>query len=129
MIYMTLLYIIFLGYAEFFETKGAKSLEIINESVFVLIMYNFVLLNNLVSEMEIRYKAGDAIILMTAGLLIINMFVIIFVSVKALSWKCRLRKLKNKAIKEYNKKIEEMQIRQSLKPIEAELKKTTPIVP
>ena len=48
MIYMTLLYIIYLGYAEFFETKGSKTLEILNESVFVLIMYNFVLLNNLV---------------------------------------------------------------------------------
>ena len=39
MIYMTVLYVIYLGYAEFFETKGAKALEIVNESVFILIQY------------------------------------------------------------------------------------------
>ena len=44
MIYMTLFYLIYLGHAEFFETPGGKKLEITNESVFVLIQYNFVLL-------------------------------------------------------------------------------------
>ena len=37
MIYMTIWYIIYLGYADFFETKGGKILEIFNESVFILI--------------------------------------------------------------------------------------------
>ena len=37
MIYMTLIQLIYLGYAEFFETSGAKSLEILNETVFVLL--------------------------------------------------------------------------------------------
>ena len=37
MIYMTLIYLIYIGHCEFFETRGAKSLEILNESIFVLI--------------------------------------------------------------------------------------------
>ena len=45
MIYATLLYLIYLGYAEFLDTPGGKALEILNESIFVVIQYNFVLLN------------------------------------------------------------------------------------
>lgn len=51
---MTLLYIIYVGYAEFFETAGNKRLEIVNESIFVMIQYNFVLLHNLVWDEEAR---------------------------------------------------------------------------
>ena len=50
MIYMTLLYVIYLGHSEFFEQFSSKSIEIFNESVFVLIQYCFVLLTNLVYE-------------------------------------------------------------------------------
>ena len=50
MIYMTLLYVIYLGHSEFFEQFSSKSMEIFNESVFVLIQYCFVLLANLVWE-------------------------------------------------------------------------------
>lgn len=98
---MTLLYIIYLGYAEFFETRGSKSLEIINESLFVLIMYNFVLLNGLVDDPIIRDKSGNVIVVLTGIILVINMIVIIYVSVKALMWKCHLRKMKKKAEKEH----------------------------
>ena len=94
MIYMTLLYIIYLGHSEFFETKSARSLEIVNESIFVLIMYNFVLLNNLVYEKHIRDRSGLVIIGLTSLAVTINMIVIVVVSVKALIWKCHLRKLK-----------------------------------
>lgn len=45
MIFTTLLYVIYLGHAEFYEFSFAKSLEILNESVLILIMYNFVLLH------------------------------------------------------------------------------------
>lgn len=54
MIYMTLLYVIYLGHVEFFETPRAKFLEILNESIFVLIQYNFVLLHNLVEDEALR---------------------------------------------------------------------------
>ena len=47
-------YIIYLGYAGFFETPGGKRLEISNEIIFVMIQYNFVLLHNLVWETETR---------------------------------------------------------------------------
>ena len=82
MIYMTLLYIIYLGHVEFFETRASRSLEIINESIFVLIQYNFVLLNNLVYEINIRDRSGNVIVALTGLLLFINMAVIVVVSVK-----------------------------------------------
>ena len=50
MIYMTLLQIIYIGHQDFYETRGAKALEITNERIFVLIQYNFVLLHALVSD-------------------------------------------------------------------------------
>ena len=50
MIYMTMLQIIYIGHQDFYETRGARTLEIINESIFVLIQYNFVLLHALVTD-------------------------------------------------------------------------------
>ena len=47
---MTIAYIIYLGYAGFFKMFGSKVLEIVNESVFVLIQYQFLMLHNLVWE-------------------------------------------------------------------------------
>ena len=54
-IFITLIYLIYIGYAEFYEPgSGGKTLEIINESIFVLIQYNFVLLHNLVWDDDAR---------------------------------------------------------------------------
>ena len=114
MIYMTLIYIIYLGYAEFFETRGAKSLEILNESVFVLIMYNFVLLNNLLSDQKIIDLSGDLIIAFTAFLLALNMTVIIYVSIKALIWKFHLRKVRKKAEQDHRDRMAKRQIMQDV---------------
>ena len=44
MIYMTLLQIIYIGYTEIYELSSDKNLEMFNESVFILIQYQFVLL-------------------------------------------------------------------------------------
>ncbi len=52
-----------------------------------------------------RENIGDAIVALTGALLVLNMFVIIFVSVKALQWRCHLRKLKNKALKDLKKRL------------------------
>ena len=82
MIYMTVLYIIYLGYADFFETFGAKALEIVNESVFILIQYQFVLLHNLVWEDEKRKSIGTIIIALTCFLLALNFIIIIYMSLR-----------------------------------------------
>ena len=80
MIYMTVLYIIYLGYADFFETFGGKVLEIVNESVFILIQYQFVLLHNLVWDDENRKTIGTIIIGLTCFLLALNFIIIIYAS-------------------------------------------------
>ena len=45
---MTVIYIIYCGYQEFYITKNGKVLEMFNESVFILIQYCFILLYELV---------------------------------------------------------------------------------
>lgn len=96
MIYLTLLYIMYLGHCDFFEHHSSKSIEMLNESVFVLIQYGFVLLTNLVWDQTVRKWIGDTIVGLTAILLLFNMVVIIVVSVKALCWSLHLKKLKKK---------------------------------
>jgi len=101
MIYMTLIQIIYIGHQEFYETRGGKSLEIINESIFVLIQYNFVLLHGLVSDEDVRLTCGYVMVGLTGLLLVINMAVIVAVSYKAIAWKCHLKKLKKRRHKEH----------------------------
>ena len=110
MIYMTLLYLIYIGHAWFYETPASKSLEIFNESVFVLIQYNFVLLNNLVWEESIRDQIGNVLIGLTAFLLGTNKLVIIFVSIKAIIRKCFLRGLRNKVIAKFKEDVRQKQL-------------------
>ena len=88
MILMTLMYITYLGYANFFQTRWAKTLEITNEWFFCQIQYCFVMLNNLVDDALVREILGYVIIGMTGFLLLINLLVIIVLSVKALIRKC-----------------------------------------
>lgn len=50
MTFMTVLYVIYLGYQYFYLTPYGKELEMLNECVFVLIQYCFVLLYELVRD-------------------------------------------------------------------------------
>lgn len=88
MLKMTILYLIYLGYVGFFKSFGSKALEIVNESVFLLIQYQLIVLHHLVWQEWIREAIGTLIIAMTSFLLIINFIVVIVVSV----WP-KLRKL------------------------------------
>ena len=98
MIIMTIFYIAYTSYAKFFESKGAKCLEIINESLFCLIQYNFLLLNNLIED-EIAIQCGNIISSITAFLLFINFCIIAIVSFRAIKRKILLRSLKKRAMK------------------------------
>lgn len=101
MIFMTMLYIEYLGYQNYYEGRFPKALEMTNEAVFVLIQYCFVLLHNLVFDVEARVQIGNWIVGMTAVLLCANMAVIVFVSIKAICRKCYLKKVKKANLKKH----------------------------
>ena len=44
MLQKTLFYLMYLGYAEFYKMFGSKALEILNESIFIVIQYLFIVL-------------------------------------------------------------------------------------
>ena len=48
MTFMTVVYIIYLGYQDFYASFNGKILEMFNEWVFILIQYCFILLYELV---------------------------------------------------------------------------------
>lgn len=96
---LTLIYITYASYADFYDSAAAKSLETFNESVFCLIQYNFILLNNLV-ELEVAEWCGNTITGLTGILLLVNLTVISVVSIKVIWRKCYLRWLKSRALRE-----------------------------
>ena len=97
MIFMTIMYLAYLGYADFYITSRGKTLEMLNESVFVLIQYCFVLLYELVSNDYARDVLGNLVIIFTSFLLAINLLVVIVCSVRPCLRKCYLNSLKKKA--------------------------------
>lgn len=103
MIYMTVFYVMYLGYADFFETRLVKRLEMTNESVFILIQYQFVLLLNLVWDTQMRLHIGTAIIVLTSCLLALNFLIIIYSSLGPLCRKCYLKCLRKKRIAKLRK--------------------------
>ena len=105
MIYLTVFYLMYLGYADFFETFGGKVLEMINESVFILIQYQLVLLHNLVWDQEMRMHIGTTIIVLTCFLLALNFTVIIHASLKPYLRKCYLKCLRRRKLADLDKQI------------------------
>ena len=101
MIYLTMFYIMYLGYSDFYVTYRGKLLEMGNEWVFVLIQYNFVLLHELISNEAARVIIGNIIIALTSLLLAVNLAVIIVASVRPCFRKYYLRYLKRSAIKRH----------------------------
>ena len=99
MIFLTIIYIMYLGYSDFHLSKQGKALEMTNETILVLIQYNFVLIHELISDNEVRYQVGNMIIGLTSILLAINLFVIIAVSFRPSVRKCYLTCVKNKKIR------------------------------
>lgn len=94
MILCTIIFLIYLSNVEYHDTPGAKRLEIFNEIVFVLIMYCFVLLNGLVWDDTTKEWCGNAIVGLASFLLALNLGIIIVVSIRGLTRKCYLRRLK-----------------------------------
>ena len=93
-IYTTLLYLIYLGYAEFYELSSAKSLEIFNESIFVVIQYNFVLLGGLVDDEARIQEFGDIIMYLIVFILAVNFGFILVIVIKQLIRKIKLYRMK-----------------------------------
>ena len=72
-----------------------------NESIFVMIQYNFVLIHELVSDHEVRNQVGNVIIGLTLFLLALNLLVIVVVTLRPAIRKCYLTCVKNKKIRQY----------------------------
>ena len=89
MIWLSLLYISILSYVRFHDTKRGHAIEIFNECMFVCIQYIFVLLNQLVTDINMREHLGDTMVFLTSLLLILNGLNIIFCSTKRRRPKCR----------------------------------------
>ena len=88
MIFLTLLQIIFIGYSELHILKKSRRLELMNEFVFIMILYNFVLLLELVSDKQMGRLIGEVIIILTSTLLGLNLIVILVTGIKSAIRKC-----------------------------------------
>ena len=103
MLLMTMLYITYISNARFYPSFGAKSLEILNESIFCFIQYNFVLLNNLVVA-EVAEQCGNIVVSLTGLMLFINLVVIIVVSIQAIRRQLLLIALKKKTLSDHEER-------------------------
>ena len=92
MLCMTLIYIAYIGHMYFYDVPTSKTLEIVNESLFVILQYNLVILTGLIYDNELRLVAGYQIIGLASFLLAMNLVIIMFVGIKGLIRKCYLRR-------------------------------------
>ena len=92
MLCLTLLYISYIANMYFYDEPGSKTLEIVNESFFVLLQYNLLVLTRVIDFEDIRTLAGYLVIGISGLLLAINLVIIITVGIKGLIRKCYLRR-------------------------------------
>ena len=65
MLCFTLLYISYIANMYFYDEPGSKTLEIVNESFFVLLQYNLLVLTGVIDFEDIKTLAGYLIIVIS----------------------------------------------------------------
>ena len=90
LIYSSLLYIIYIGHTSFHDPSSSKDLELMNEAIFLLICYHFVVFVNLLNGQWIKEKVGRSVVYCTAAILVINTSIIIIVSLKVVTNKLKI---------------------------------------
>ena len=98
-IYTSVLYIIYISHMYFHDPKSSKTLEIFNESLFLLVGYHFVVFTNLLWDEKMRDLVGRTLVATTATILVLNTSIIIAVSIKAFLRKLYLWRLKRRVKK------------------------------
>ena len=78
----------------FFDPRSSKNLEILNESIFLLICYHFVIFVNLLWDTDTRDKVGKSLVWTTSAILILNTGIILIVSTKDVKRRIYLYNLK-----------------------------------
>ena len=68
----------------FHDPSSSKTLELLNEGIFLLVCYHFVLFVNMLSTHEIKELVGTSAVVFTAFILVMNTSIIVIVSIKAL---------------------------------------------
>jgi hypothetical protein len=88
----TLVYIGYLGLVVPHYIYFTTVLELANETVFVLICYNFILLTDITSDRDLRFNLGWFLVALVLLIMATNFAIIINVSVNAMKWKYKLGK-------------------------------------
>ena len=79
-IYASLLYIIYISHMYFHDPASSKSLEMLNEALFLLVCYHFVVFVNLLWDSAMRDSVGRSLVWTTGAILVMNTVIIVFVS-------------------------------------------------
>ena len=103
MLLLTLFYITYLGQMDFFDVPATKFIELMNESFFVLLQYNLLILTGLIEDEDLNLIAGYLIIGIGGFLLAINLVIILYVSIRAICRKCYLRNKRSNVLKKHEK--------------------------
>ena len=88
MLCMSLLYISYIAHMYFYDISANKKLEMLNESFFVLLQYNLIVLTGMIYDEDIQLIAGYIIVGMAGLLLALNFIIIMIISIKGLIRKC-----------------------------------------
>lgn len=93
--FLTLCYIMFLGIIRPHHISFTTSVELANETIFVLVCYNFILFTDITSDRELRYSLGWCLVALVMLIMAANFSVIFGASAKALLRKYKLQKERN----------------------------------
>jgi len=93
---MTMIYFIYVGNSMPHEDKFTTRVELINETMLLLVFYSFVLFTKHVEDPILKYKIGFITINIVLVQIAINYLIIIGTTVAAIIKKCKLRCMKRK---------------------------------
>ena len=95
-IFTSVSYMTYLKITRIYEDKFMLNLELLNESLFLLCSYHFLMFTNILNDPHTLEILGSSMIFIVVGLLIVAALVMLSVTFKVLFIKCKLLCMKSK---------------------------------
>lgn len=104
---------LYIGYFRPFALPMQNNIELTNEYLTVLCTYSLIMFSNMVPDPAVRYLCGWQLVFLIVLLLAINLFIIIFQSIRDSIRRCKLKYVKRKNMKAYQKQKDDYLKQQS----------------
>ena len=96
---------LYVGYNRPYYLPSSNLMELINETLTLMCCYSLIMFSAFVPDAQTRFLCGWELVGLVALIVIINLCVITYSSLKRSIWRCKLKKIRRQKMKEHRARM------------------------